>query len=97
MKMDNWIHPWLGCGPGAWDRRARNKEIERIGKTLSAVVDPGVRLGGKEVQTGGLGRQDCWRGMLASSQWRGLVRVISGEPSWVSGPGCGSGKPRSHS
>lgn len=47
------------------DRRARNKEID-IGKRLSAVVDPGVRLGGKEVQTGGAGRQDCWRGC-----WRG--------------------------
>lgn len=82
MKVDNWIYPWLGFGPGARDRRARNKETECIGQRLSAVVDPGIRLGG---QTGGVGRQDCWRGMLdraggmlASSQRRGLVRVISG-------------------
>lgn len=40
-KMDNWIYPWLGFWPGVWDRRARNKEIECIGKRMAAVVDPG--------------------------------------------------------
>lgn len=39
-KMDNWIHPWLDFWPDVWDRRARNKEIECIGKELCAVMDP---------------------------------------------------------
>lgn len=39
-KMNNWIHLWLGFWLDVWDRRARNKEIECIGKNVCAVVDP---------------------------------------------------------
>lgn len=85
-KMNGWIHLWLGFWPDMWDRKARNKESECMSKHLCSGGSQELGWEGKEVQTGGMGRQDPWRRMLEGAMvgWvsptggRGLVGGISG-------------------
>lgn len=63
-----------------------------MGKHLCSGGSEALGWEGKEVQIGGVGRQDPWRRMLewgmvgwvSPTGGRGLVGGISGEPSWGS-------------
>lgn len=64
MKVDSLIHPWLGFGQvhgtgGQGDRRL--SVLAREWLVLRALGSGSV---GKEMQTGGVGGQRHWRGML---------------------------------
>lgn len=63
-KMNGWIHLWLGFWPNVWDRRARNKESECMGKHLFSGGSEALGWEGKELWIGGMGRQGPWRWML---------------------------------